>query len=240
MKEVTGGVFEVPVLRGFVNVYLVIGETVAVVDAGLPGRGGEVCAAVERAGRATGDVSAIAMTHHHIDHSGALASLQAKTGAQVYASAFEAAILEGDAPVPRLESPSRGWSILLALAERLGPTTPKPTHVHHRVSDGEQIQPCGLTAVLTPGHTMGHVSYVHPASGTLFVGDAASLSLRGQPALPAANHDEDPTATVASIQKLAALDFEVACFAHGGAITRDAAARVRRFAERVADQLPVG
>src|SRR5258708_5024937 len=88
MKEVSRGVFEVPVLRGFVNVYLVIGETVAVVDAGLPGRSSEVCAAVQRAGRATGDVSAIAMTHHHIDHSGALASLQAKTGAQVYASAF--------------------------------------------------------------------------------------------------------------------------------------------------------
>jgi glyoxylase-like metal-dependent hydrolase (beta-lactamase superfamily II) len=155
----------IPILRGFVNIYAVVAETVAVVDAGLPGRAGEVIAAVERLGRTAGDLRTIAMTHHHIDHSGALASLQRKTGALVYATALEAAILEGDAPVPKLVSASRGWSVLLAIAEHLAPTVPHPTQVHHRLADGERIELAGLTAVLTPGHTMGHVSYLHPASG---------------------------------------------------------------------------
>jgi glyoxylase-like metal-dependent hydrolase (beta-lactamase superfamily II) len=236
MHEVADGVLEVPILRGFVNVYVVIGDTVAVVDAGLPGRASEVIAAIGRLGRAPGEIKSIAMTHHHIDHSGALASLQRRTGAEVYATELEAAILEGDAPVPKLVSPSRRWRVLLALAERLGPMVPAPTRVHHRLADGERIEPAGLTAILTPGHTVGHVSYLHPASGALFVGDAASLSLRGQLALPAANHDEDPDATVASIQKLADLDFEVACFAHGGTLARDVRARIRQFAEKLGEQ----
>jgi len=230
VREVAEGIFELPMLGGFVNVYIVMGETVAVIDAGLPGRAGEVISAVESLGRAAGDIRTVAMTHHHIDHSGALASLQCKTGALVYATALEAAILEGDAPVPKLVSPSRRWTVLLAVAERLGPTVPTPTEVHHRLSDGDVIEAAGLTAVLTPGHTIGHVSYLHPASGTLFVGDAASLSPRGHLALPAANHDEDPIATVASIQKLAGLEFNVACFAHGGTVARDARTQMQRFA----------
>ncbi len=233
MREVAEGVFEIPILWGFVNIYAVVGETVAVVDAGLPGRAGEVIAAVERLGRTAGDLKTIAMTHHHIDHSGALASLQRKTGALVYATALEAGILEGDAPVPKLVSASRTWSVLLAIAEQLAPTVPTPTQVHYRLADGERIELAGLTAILTPGHTMGHVSYLHPASGTLFVGDAASLSPRGRLALPAASHDEDAAATVASIRKLADLEFDVACFAHGGAVMGDARAAMQRLAERV-------
>ena len=231
MREVAEGIWEVPILRGFVNVYVVLGESVAVIDAGLPGRAREVISAVERLGRPSRDVATIVMTHHHIDHSGALASLQRETGAIVYASAPEAAILEGTAPVPKLVSPSRRWSLLLALAERIGPTVPRPTEVHHRLVDGEDIQAAGLVSVFTPGHTMGHVSYLHPATGTLFAGDAASLTPRGHLALPAANHDEDPEATLASIHKLAELDFQVACFAHGGTLAHNARAAMQRFAD---------
>jgi glyoxylase-like metal-dependent hydrolase (beta-lactamase superfamily II) len=233
MRKVGAGVFEIPILRGFVNVYLVTGDDVTIVDAGLPGRSGDVVAAVERNGASARDVATIAVTHHHIDHTGALAALQRKTSAELFTTAGEADIIEGKLPVPKLVSPSRMWTVILAAAERLGPTTPQPTEVHHRLRDGEVIEKGDLTTVFTPGHTMAHVSYLHQRSGTLFVGDAASLTPRGNLALPAANHDEDPRATVASIVKLSQLDFETACFAHGGSITRDAKARVRRFAEQL-------
>jgi glyoxylase-like metal-dependent hydrolase (beta-lactamase superfamily II) len=233
MREVAHGVFEIPILRGFVNVYLVVGDDVAVIDAGLPGRSGDVVAAVQRNGLSAEDVASIAVTHHHIDHTGALASLQRKTGAEVYTTAGEADIIEGKLPVPKLVSPSRTWTVILAAAERLGPTMPQPTAVQHRLRDGEAVSKGGLTAVFTPGHTIGHVSYIHPKSGTLFVGDAASLTPRGNLALPAANHDEDPGATVASIVRLSSLEFDTACLAHGGSITKQAQPRMRRFAEQL-------
>jgi hypothetical protein len=38
---------------------------------------------------------------------------------------------------------------------------------------------------------------------------------------------------MASIQKLADLEFDVACFAHGGTVTGDTRASMQRLAERV-------
>ena len=42
MREVADGVYEVPILHGFVNVFLIVGDAMSLVDAGLPGRAGEV------------------------------------------------------------------------------------------------------------------------------------------------------------------------------------------------------
>lgn len=105
------------------------------------------------------------------------------------------------------------------------------------LADGDIIAAAGLSAVLTPGHTVGHVSYLHPASGTLFVGDAAALSPRKHLTLPVGDHDEDPAATIASIEKMAGFNFETACSGHGGTISRDARVRMREFAEKVATRV---
>lgn len=233
MREVADGVYEVPILHGFVNVFLIVGDAMSLVDAGLPGRAGEVTAAVKRIGRDHRDITTIAVTHHHVDHIGALAALQRLTGARVCTSGPETGIVRGDRAAPRLVSQSPYWGVLLSVAERLGPTQAKPAPIHQVLDDGDQIEGSGLTAILSPGHTVGHVSYLYTASGTLFVGDAAATSLRGHLRLPVADHDEDPIATIASIGKLANLDSGTACFGHGRSISDGAGPRLSEFHERL-------
>jgi glyoxylase-like metal-dependent hydrolase (beta-lactamase superfamily II) len=236
MREVADGVYHVPVMRGFVNAYIIDhGSTVTVVDAGLPGRARELLTAVASISRRRRrGVETIVVTHHHVDHIGALAALQKATGARVVTSRSEAEIVTGEVAAPPLLATSLKWRVLLAASERLGPSRAAPAKVNRIVADGDDVEAAGLRVVATPGHTAGHLSFVHDASGTLFVGDAAALSLRGNLTLPVGDHDEDPLATVASIQRLAELDVATACFGHGGVLRGGARARLGEFAERLA------
>jgi len=232
MREVAPRIYEVAMARVFVNVFVIAGDTVVLVDAGLPGRSNQLLRAVSEAGRDPSEIQSIAVTHHHVDHIGGLASLVGKTGAQVYASPKEAPIVRGEMAAPPLVGRSPGSRLFLSVLARLGPTQSAPTVVDHELQDDGEVEGAGLRAVFTPGHTAGHTSFLHPATGTLFVGDAAANGFRGL-AKPVGNHDEDVAATTASIARLANLDFDTACFGHGRSISSGAR---RRFAE-LADRL---
>ena len=105
------------------------------------------------------------------------------------------------------------------------PASPgEPIAVEHEVLDGETLPFAGLRAVHTPGHTAGHLALLLPRDGgVLFVGDAATNFLR----LGYGPIYEDVGAGRESLAKLAALDFEVAAFAHGRAILAHAGERFR-------------
>ena len=126
MLEVAAGVYQVPVMRGLSNAYLVDEGALTLVDAGLPGRARELLAAVEKLGRRPRDVRTIAVTHHHVDHVGGLAALQKTTGAGVVASRSEAEIITGEvAPPPLVATTSIGgccWPCRSASA----PAAPPP------------------------------------------------------------------------------------------------------------------
>ncbi len=99
-----------------------------------------------------------------------------------------------------------------------------PVPVEHEVGDGEVLPFGGLCAVHTPGHTAGHVALLLPrGGGVLFVGDAAShMTHLGMSLIY-----EDVAEGRRSLAKLAALDFEVACFSHGRAMVGGADRRFR-------------
>ncbi|MEA2645474.1 MAG: hypothetical protein QOE92_557 [Chloroflexota bacterium] len=236
MREVAEGVYQVSVMRGFTNAYIVDNGGLTLVDAGLPGRAREVLAVVERIGRRPRDITTIVITHHHVDHVGALAAIQKATGAEVVASRGEAEIIRGDAPPPPLVATSLHWRVMLALSERLVPARATPARVNRIVADGDVIEAAGLRVVATPGHTMDHVSYVHDRSGTVFVGDAAAMSIRGNLTRPVGDHDEDPVATVASVVRLAEEDVATACFGHGGTLRGGARARLGELGDRLTGQ----
>jgi glyoxylase-like metal-dependent hydrolase (beta-lactamase superfamily II) len=90
----------------------------------------------------------------------------------------------------------------------------------------------GFTAVHTPGHTAGHVSFLlDRAGGLLFAGDAARSSrarLRHSPRLVS----EDRAEAERSVAKLATLDFDVAVFGHGAPVKGGAVERFRDLAGR--------
>jgi len=226
-KEVARGVYQVG-LRG-VSVFLIdAGDGLVLVDAGLKGSPPRITEAIYSLGRLPQDVVAIVVTHTHRDHVGGLAEMKRRTGAEVWMHPADAALvrdgLYGRPFGPGHDRASRAVSRAMNL---LPPSKGEPVAVAHEVSDGEVLPFDGLRAVHTPGHTAGHLALLLPREGgVLFVGDAASNMLH--PGLSPLN--EDVAVARRGLSKLAALEFEVACFAHGRALRNGAS---RAFGELV-------
>ncbi len=220
-RQVVRGVYQVG-LRG-VNVFLVeAGSDLVLVDAGLRKSPPRITEAIYGLGRLPQDVRAIVVTHAHTDHVGGLAEMQRRTGAEVWMHPDDATLLrQGILGRPLEAGPSRRSRAAVGVIERLSSRRGEPVVVAHEVSDGEELPFGGLRAIHTPGHTLGHLALLLPREGgVLFVGDAANHTAR----LTLGPLHEHASESRGSIAKLAALEFEVACFAHGRAIRHGASA----------------
>ncbi|WIM94792.1 MBL fold metallo-hydrolase [Actinoplanes oblitus] len=216
VREVVDGVFELSL--AVVNVHLVVTDDgLVLVDTGLPRQAPVIERALRGVRRSLGEVRAILLTHHHPDHAGSAADLRARTGATLVAHAAEAFHVAGSEQAPEPAGRLRGF-----LFRRLGKVP--PTKVDKLVGDGAEPVP-GFTALHTPGHTRGHLSFLlDRAGGVLFAGDAATVRdgrVTGPPVVA------DPERAAASLARLAGCDFEHAVFGHGKPISGRAAARFR-------------
>ncbi len=111
------------------------------------------------------------------------------------------------------------------------PDTAPPVPVNRELGDGDVLDFGGGAEVLAiPGHTRGSVAIHLPRHGVLFTGD--TIANVGTVMLGTFNQDR--AQTVASFQRLAALDVETACFGHGGPITSGAGDRIREVAATLA------
>lgn len=211
MREVADGVFELH--AGYVNMHLVVTDDgVVLVDTGLPGRTPLIERGLHGIRRSLGEVTTILVTHHHSDHVGGLATLRERTGARVIAHAAEVPWIVGHIP------PVQPVGFLGRLVSRVvGPV--QPTKVDQLITaDGSEPLP-GFTALHTPGHTRGHVSFLlDRAGGVLFAGDAASRRRGRVSTLPRAL-TADPVRAGESLARLAELEFDHAVFGHGKAVS---------------------
>ena len=140
--------------------------------------------------------------------------------------------MRGDEPQPGPNPGSLLGKLAGPLLSRLSPPAP-PADVDVEVADGEELPLAGgINAVHTPGHTPGHLSFLLPSKNVLFVGDAAANMLRL--GLPISMFTADREQAKESIGKLAALEFDVACFGHGRVLKGEANLRFRRLAEKLA------
>lgn len=210
---------------GMVNAFLLVDQGgVTVVDTGVAGRAPGILAAVAELGKGPQDVKRILVTHLHADHTGSLAELKRQTGAAVYMGAADAALVrQGRASRPARPAPGLIKSIVVPLATRR-PAHVDPVETDVELSDGQELDIAGgLCAVATPGHAAGHFVLLWPQhGGVLIVGDAAS-NFRGKLDYPILF--EDMAEGVRSLQKIAALDFEIAVFGHGQPVMKHAAER---------------
>ena len=131
---------------------------------------------------------------------------------------------EAQLPPPVFED----WE--LPIYERVSaglPNIAPPVHVDRELHDGDVLDFGGGAHVLEiPGHTEGSIAVHLPSYGVLFTGD--TIANVGSVMLGTFNQDR--ARTVASFQRLAALEVETACFGHGEPIVTRADDRIRQVA----------
>lgn len=143
-----------------VNAYLVDDDVLTLIDAGLPWSGSTIKSEIRAAGFEPTAVERILVTHYDLDHVGALAAIPGSP---------EIVVGEADLDfVAGGQTPA--FAGVKQAIQRLGAVflTP-PTQPLDSIRDGEEIGT--FTAVHTPGHSPGHITYVSEARDVAFIGD---------------------------------------------------------------------
>ncbi len=146
------------------------------IDGGYPESASPIMASIARLGFNIRDVRVLVNTHAHSDHAGGLRALQEASGAELWVSEGDAAVMAAgrNSADPAL-GPLRYLGVLGFGA------FPVP-RVDHQFKDGETIRlgPITLTAHVTAGHTRGCTSWSFPvrhADRELLAVDICSLTL---------------------------------------------------------------
>ena len=159
----------------------------------------------------------ILVTHHHNDHTGALAALRQATGAKVVASAIDA---------ERIEHP-----VFTGITQ---PSDPCPVDVKVNHGDVVEVGDMKWKIILTPGHTRGGIcAFMIPQFGkypdglpVVITGDTLFAGTIGRTDFEGGSMDD----MRASIKKLAALPDDTAVLPGHNDLTTIGAERRRVFA----------
>jgi glyoxylase-like metal-dependent hydrolase (beta-lactamase superfamily II) len=182
-------VLPTPWLVGPVQVYVVEGDPLTLIDTGV--RTPESRAILESAFDALGlgleDLRRIVLTHYHGDHLGQAEQLRTASAPEVWTHEDEAEMCEGfsaerDERIEETELLFREYGVpedLLArqTVQRRRFVTEDPlcdaTRVDRRLRAGDRIpfKDFELEVIHAPGHTAGHLLLYEEASGTLLTGD---------------------------------------------------------------------
>ncbi|WP_374764334.1 MBL fold metallo-hydrolase [Yunchengibacter salinarum] len=147
-------------------------------------------------------VSAILVTHTHLDHSPLARPLAEATGAPIHAFGPHGAGQE--------ETALTGESVEEGADKAFAPD--------HAMADGETVSGTGwtLTALHTPGHTSNHLCFLLTEENLVFTGD----HVMGWATTVIVPPDGDMTAYMASLRRLRALAPDKLVPTHGPAIDR--------------------
>ena len=121
-------------------------------------------------------LNAIILTHGHFDHCGAVVPLKEATGAKVYISGVDEAMLHDN---------------VKSMASHFGYSY-KPCYADMLLYDGDQVNLgfCILDVLATPGHTKGSLSFVCKNENCVFTGDTLFYDSVGRSDFPGGDYDE--------------------------------------------------
>lgn len=176
-------------------------------------------------GLADKELAGIYFTHQDMDHVGGFLELiAANPDVPVFAYGKDADAIDGQTTFIKFNKerqegvlPHLPTDIQEKFAYYFGGEHPNVTH---RLKAAEVLSILGeeVHVIPTPGHTPGHVSYYHPASGTLIVGDA--LTSDGQVLLPpSVDYTPNYPEAIESLAAYLPLTLATVICYHGGALS---------------------
>ncbi|MGB9113199.1 MAG: MBL fold metallo-hydrolase [Acidimicrobiales bacterium] len=226
-ETVAPGVLEIDTLLGgwkqTTAGFLLPGPNPVLVETGSQSSVPVILEALKEVGLGPNDLSAILVTHIHLDHAGGVGDVaKAFPSALVYVHERGARHLVD--PSRLVASAGQVYGDLLdSLYGRLEPTPEERVHVLH---DGDTVEIGNgrtLRAIDSPGHAKHHLGFLDSESGLLFAGDAVGVKLPGggalRPATPPPDFDLDQALN--SLRRFAAAAPSRIALAHYGIIPTD-------------------
>lgn len=144
----------------------------------------QIAHAIDRHGL---ELQAIALTHAHLDHIGAVASLKKlKTEAKIL-------LHQADEPIYTALPEQPAWiGIPKSQWDALGLGFEVPPKIDEYWTDGQKYQVGDLqfTVIHCPGHTPGHVVLYEPSEQKVFVGDVLFAGSVGRTDLPGGSTEQ--------------------------------------------------
>jgi glyoxylase-like metal-dependent hydrolase (beta-lactamase superfamily II) len=122
-----------------------------------------------------------------------------------------------------------GGGVLVLLRGLLEEAPPEAVTANHLVTDGEMIEG-GFRVLATPGHTQGHVAYMHEPTRELFCGTALAV-VTNRPRLMARPATLDLLTAKASAIHCLREQSEFTCPGHRGPLLQNVSQEWRRLQE---------
>jgi glyoxylase-like metal-dependent hydrolase (beta-lactamase superfamily II) len=204
-----------------VNLWLVrSSDGWTLIDSGPPGTGDKVVKALSDATQGYGP-SQVLLTHGHIDHAGGLQAIQLAWKTPVICHEAELPFVSGE--LDYRDAPAKG--LLFMLARYFFPSTPG-VKVARKLQRGESI--AGMIAIHLPGHTPGHIGFLHPREQAMICGDAL-MNRDDHLSPPFAVATADPKQARASMRRVSELDFVHLLPSHGEPILNNGRRRLHDY-----------
>lgn len=190
---------------------------VALVDPGPSSALPALRSALDDAGIRVPDLTAILLTHIHLDHAGATGTL-AGENSRLHVYVHEKGAPHLVEPERLLKSAARLYGD--AMASLFGEMRPVPAGLIVALQGGERVIAGGrgLDVAYTPGHASHHVSFFDPGHALALVGDTAGIKLtpEGEIVPPTPPPDFDLDAWHASLSRIGQWQPETLFLTHFG------------------------
>ncbi|MGD8813402.1 MAG: MBL fold metallo-hydrolase [Anaerolineales bacterium] len=210
------------VLNFPVSVWLIrTGDSFTLIDTGHPEATNRLIPALHDATQGRGP-QRVLLTHAHIDHAGGLNALNLAWKPEVICHRDAAPLVRGEISYRQLKTKN----LAFRLGRLLMPLPGWDVKISGVLEGGQSV--AGLVVIHLPGHSPGHIGFLHPQDMVMICGDAV-MNYRGRLSPPSPYFTQDPDVARASIQRLADLDCRMLLPSHGLPITTDVRARLQNF-----------